>query len=135
MTTTETDPTTLVLARPVQAGERVTVSMSWTLRLPRTPTERLASRFGVRLGSFFPLLAWSGSEWALDPPAPQLETWTSPVADFDVKIAVPKGMSVFASGVSVGQGCWHAAAVGDFALEAGRFKQLAVSSMSPRRSW
>jgi hypothetical protein len=62
VTTTETDPTTLVLARPVQAGERVTVSMSWTLRLPRTPTERLASRFGVRLGSFFPLLAWSGSE-------------------------------------------------------------------------
>jgi hypothetical protein len=45
VTTTETDPTTLVLARPVQAGERVTVSMSWTLRLPRTPTERLASRF------------------------------------------------------------------------------------------
>ena len=69
VTTTEPDPTTLVLARPVQAGERVTVSMSWTLRLPRTPTERLASRFGVRLGSFFPLLAWSGSEWALDPPA------------------------------------------------------------------
>ena len=96
--------------------------MSWTLRLPRTPTERLASRVGVRLGSFFPLLAWSGSEWALDPPAPQLETWTSPVADFDVKIAVPKGMSVFASGANLGHGRWHAAAVRDFALEAGSFK-------------
>src|SRR5436309_2052699 len=50
--TSEPDPTTLVLARPVAAAERVTVSMSWTLRLPRTPTERLASAFGVRLSSF-----------------------------------------------------------------------------------
>jgi len=122
VTVTEPDPTTLMLARPVGAGERVTVSMSWRLRLPRTPTERLASRVGVRLGSFFPLLAWSGSGWALDPPAPQLETWTSPVADFDVKIAAPKGMSVFASGANRGHGRWHAAAVRDFALEAGRFR-------------
>jgi hypothetical protein len=74
VTMTEPDQTTLVLAQPAQAGERVTVSMNWTLRLPRTPTERLASRAGVRLSSFFPLLAWSGSEWALDPPEPQLET-------------------------------------------------------------
>jgi hypothetical protein len=120
--TTEPDPTTLVLARPVAGAERVTVSMSWTLRLPRTPTERLASAFGVRLSSFFPLLAWSGTEWALDPPEPQLETWTSSVADFDVKIATPSGMRVFASGVSIGKGRWRALAVRDFALEAGRFK-------------
>ena len=120
--TSEPDPTTLVLARPVAAAERVTVSMSWTLRLPRTPTERLASAFGVRLSSFFPLLAWSGTEWALDPPEPQLETWTSPVADFDVKITTPRGMRVFASGVSVGKGRWRALAVRDFALEAGRFR-------------
>jgi hypothetical protein len=119
--TSTPDPTTLVLARPLRAGERVTVSMRWTLRLPRTPTERLASRSGVRLSSFFPLLAWSGSEWAFDPPAPQLETWTSPVADFDVRITTPKGMRVFASGASVGAGHWHAVAIRDFALEAGRF--------------
>jgi hypothetical protein len=95
--------------------------MSWTLRLPRTPTGRLASRNGVRLSSFFPLLAWSGTEWALDPPAPHLETWTSPVADFDVRITTPRGMRVFASGANVGKGRWHAVAVRDFALEAGRF--------------
>jgi Peptidase family M1 domain len=115
------DPTTLVLARPVAAGERVTVSMSWVLRLPHAPTERLASRLGVRLSSFFPLLAWSGTDWALDPPAPQLETWTSPVADFDVKVTTPKGMQVFASGASAGNGRWRAVAVRDFALVAGRF--------------
>jgi hypothetical protein len=119
--TSRPDPTTLVLARPVAASERVAVSMGWTLRLPRTATERLASVFGVRLSSFFPLLAWDGTEWALDPPEPQLETWTSPVADFDVKIRPPKGMRVFASGASVGNGRWRAVAVRDFALEAGRF--------------
>src|ERR687887_1451430 len=120
--TSRPDPTTLVLARPVTAGERVAVSMSWTLRLPRSPTERLAGVFGVRLSSFFPLLAWDGTEWALDPPEPQLETWTSPVADFDVKITTPKGMRVFASGASVGKGRGRAGAGRDFALEAGRFK-------------
>jgi hypothetical protein len=120
--TSEPDPTTLVLARPIAGGERVSVSMGWTLWLPRTPTERLASAFGVRLSSFFPLLAWSGTEWALDPPEPQLETWTSPVADFDVKVATLKGMRVFASGISVGKGRWRAVAIRDFALEAGRFK-------------
>jgi hypothetical protein len=118
--TTAPDPTTLVLARPVATGERITVSMSWTLRLPRTPTERLASRPGVRLSSFFPLLAWGGTDWALDPPEPQLETWTSPVADFDVLITAPKGLRVLASGANVGKERWHAAAVRDFALEAGR---------------
>ncbi len=97
--TSEPDPTTLVLARPVAGGERVTVSIS-----------------------FFPLLAWSGTAWALDPPEPQFETWISPVADFDVKIATPRGMRVFASGVSVGKGRWRAVAVRDFALEAGRFR-------------
>jgi Peptidase family M1 domain len=120
-TTSTPDPTTLIVARPVAAGERVTVTMSWTLQLPRSPTERLASLLGVRLSSFFPLLAWDGTDWALDPPAPQLETWTTPVADFDVRITTPKGMQVFASGASVGKGRWRAVAVRDFAIEAGKF--------------
>jgi Peptidase family M1 domain len=119
VTTSTPDPTTLVLARPVAAGERVLVTMNWTLQLPQRPTERLASRFGVRLSSFFPLLAWNGTDWALDPPAPQLETWTSPVADFAVRITAPKGMRVLASGANVGRGRWRAVAVRDFALEAG----------------
>jgi Peptidase family M1 domain len=130
--TSSPDPTTLVLARPLAAGERVTASMSWTLRLPRTPTERLASRSGVRLSSFFPLLAWSGTDWALDPPAPQLETWTSPIADFDVRITTPRGMGVLASGARVGRGHWHAVAVRDFALQAGRFKVVRRTIRLPR---
>jgi hypothetical protein len=117
----EPDPTTLVIARPIAEGERVTVSMGWTLRLPRKPTERLESTPIVRLSSFFPLLAWNGTGWALDPPAPQLETWTSQVSDFDVRITTPTGMRVLTSGASVGNGRWRAVAVRDFALAAGRF--------------
>jgi hypothetical protein len=130
--TSRPDPTTLVLARPIAAAGRVTVSMSWTLQLPRTPTERLASRSGVRLSSFFPLLAWSDTDWALDPPAPQLETWTSPTADFDVRITTPRGMGVLASGARVGPGRWHAVAVRDFALEAGRFTVVRRTIRLPR---
>ena len=115
------DPTTLVIERAVASDLRVTASMSWTLRLPRTSTERLATGLWVRLSSFFPLLAWNGSDWALDPAAPFLETWTSPTADFDVKVTVPKGMRVFASGASATNGHWRAVAVRDFALAAGRF--------------
>jgi hypothetical protein len=115
------DPTTLVLEHPLAAAERVAVSMSWTLQLPRKPTDRLAATSsGVRLMSFFPLLAWSGSDWALDPPARQMETWTSPTADFDVRIKTAKGMRVFATGATVGKGHWRATAVRDFVVDAAR---------------
>jgi len=122
VSSTSPDPTTLILEKGLASGESATVSMAWTLQLPRTPTERLASRFGVRLSSFFPLLAWSGTDWALDPPAPQLETWTSPTSDFDVRIHTPKGMQVVASGARVGKGHWRTTATRDFAMEAGRVK-------------
>jgi aminopeptidase N len=72
------------------------------------------------------------TDWALDPPAPQLETWTSPTADFDVRITTPRGMGVLASGARVGPGRWHAVAVRDFALEAGRFTVVRRTIRLPR---
>src|SRR5262249_23198830 len=48
-------------------------------------------------------------------------TWTSPTADFDVKLVTPKGMRAVASGVRQSKGRWHAVAVRDFAVDAGRF--------------
>src|ERR687888_159387 len=63
------NPTTLAIARPVAAGEQVVVSMNWRLILPRERGLRMKGRGrSVRLGSFFPLLAWDGNDWALDPP-------------------------------------------------------------------
>jgi hypothetical protein len=132
-TATRPDPTTLVVARTLEAHQRVSVAMSWTLRMPRVATERLAPGTAVRLNSFFPLLAWNGSGWALDPPAAYLETWTSPTADFDVRVTAPKGLKVFASGAPGRGGRWHAAAVRDFALEAAHFRVATAVAQVPNR--
>src|SRR5262249_18985197 len=87
----------------------------------------------VRLASFFPLLAWEGNDWALDAPTRlgAAETWTSPTADFDVRVTHPSGLAVLASGVHVGQGNWHAKAVRDFALALGHFKIISGTAHVP----
>jgi hypothetical protein len=122
------DPTTLEV-RPggtLAAGQATEVNLSWKLMLPSRPTgDRISVQAGtVRLGSFFPLLAWQpGVGWATDPPSSGLgEASTSPTADFDATITAPRGLVVLASGGSDGRGHWHASAVRDFALSAGHFR-------------
>ena len=119
------NPTTLVVARPVAAGEQVVVSMNWRLLLPRESGLRMkGGGRSVRLGSFFPLLAWDGDDWALDPPTmlPAAEAWTTPTADFDVRVTRPARLRVLGSGQQVGPGKWHAQAIRDFTLALGHFK-------------
>jgi Peptidase family M1 domain len=128
------DPTTLTLRTPLRAGQSITVRLPWHLRVPRTGTDRIARfRNGVRLGSFFPILPWDPRRgWVTDPPARILaETSTSPVSDFDVRVTAPAGARVLASGSEVGPGHWHATAVRDFALAAGRFKVVTGRARAP----
>lgn len=127
------NPTTLAIARPVAAGEQVVVSMNWRLILPRERGLRMKGRGrSVRLGSFFPLLAWDGNDWALDPPTKlPAEAWTTPTADFDVRVSHPAGLRVLASGHAVGRGRWHAEAVRDFALALGHFKIVTGTAHVP----
>ena len=128
------NPTTRVVSRAIAPGEAVTVSMNWRLRLPRRAGLRIkGGGRSVRLGSFFPLLAWSGSDWALDPPTklPAAEAWTTPVADFDVRITRPPRLRVLASGQEVGPGRWRAQAVRDFSLAVGRFAVVRGTAMVP----
>jgi hypothetical protein len=118
------NPTTLVIARPVTVGQRVVVSMNWRLVLPREMGLRMkGGGRSVRLGSFFPLLAWDGNDWALDPPTvlPSADAWTTPTADFDVRVMHSTRRHVLASGQQVGPGKWRARAVRDFTLAFGRF--------------
>jgi hypothetical protein len=118
------DPTTLVVSRSVAPGERVVVSMDWRLVLPRETGLRMkGGGRSVRLGSFFPLLAWDGDDWGLDRPTglPSAEAWTTPTADFDVRVTHSTRMRVLASGQQVGPGEWRAQAVRDFTLALGRF--------------
>ena len=98
-----TDPTTLEvdLSRQLQAHETIEVSMPWRLELGGPSFDRLsADGSSLRLGSFFPLLAWHpGSGWLRDPPTSSLaETSTSPVADFDVFLRLPRGVEALATG-------------------------------------
>jgi Peptidase family M1 domain len=129
------NPTTLVVKRAVATGETVVVSMTWRLHLPSGAFDRLYGGSVARLGSFFPLLAWNPAEgWLTDPPsAIGWETWTSPVADFDVKVTAPRGLQVFASGTHVAKGRWQAHAVRDFALAVGRFTVVRGTAAAPGR--
>jgi hypothetical protein len=112
-----------VVNRALAAGERVTVSMSWKLRLPRGANFQLKGGGSARLVSFFPILAWDGSGWAIDPPLRKFNSFwpTSPTADFDVRIVTPRGLRVLATGSEVRPGHWRAQSVRDFALAVGSF--------------
>jgi len=119
LTGSRPDPTTLEV-RPAGAltpGQPVEVGFPWRLTLPSSPSDRIDSHAGtMRLGSFFPLLAWQpGVGWATDPPASGLgEASTSRTADFDVTVTGPKGLDVLAAGTGDGRGHWRATAVRDF---------------------
>jgi hypothetical protein len=132
-----TDPTTLVVrrGRPFAAGSPVRVSLRFRLRVPGAVVDRLARTGGsVRLGSFFPLLAWEpGVGWDTDPPTTSLaETSSSPTADFAVRLHLPPGTTAIASGDPAGPGVWRARAVRDFAVAVGRFRDATVTAHAPR---
>ncbi len=97
--------------------------MPWKLRLPRGDGFQLRGGPSARLASFFPALAWDGSTWTTDAPLKHTDSFwpTSPTADFDVHVVVPRGLHVLATGSEVGSGHWRAQAVRDFALAIGSF--------------
>jgi hypothetical protein len=135
--TSRPDATTLVVNRALAAGQRVTVSMPWKLRLPRGAGFQLKGGGSARLVMFFPILAWDDQGWALDPPLRKLDsTWpTSPTADFEVGIVAPRGLQVLATGREVRPGLWRAQSVRDFGVAVGSFiiKRTTVRAPKPVR--
>jgi hypothetical protein len=134
LTVSRPNATTLVVARPVAAGSTVVASMDWRLALPRETGLRLkGGGRSLRLGSFFPILAWDGSGWALDPPTrlPSGEAWTTPTADFDVHVTAPSGLRVLATGRRARPGEWRAQAVRDSTLAFARFTTLTGTAHVP----
>jgi hypothetical protein len=121
------DPTTLVVGLDgyVDAGTTLRIDVPWDLDLPGAANDRIA-RYGdtVRLGSFFPILAWEpGTGWAEDPPTTGFaEASTAPTADFDVGVTAPPELQVLASGVRQADGRWRADAMRDVAISIGRFR-------------
>ena len=131
-----TDPTTLEV--PIEGGldpgDAVRAAMSWRLELPGPVFDRISSDGdSIRLGSFFPLLAWNpGEGWMTDPPTRSLaETSASPTADFDVSVTVPQELEVIASGSPVGADMWRARAMRDFAMTVGSFDVAQGTALAP----
>jgi aminopeptidase N len=93
------------LLRPVAAGEYVSVTLDFTLRLAtgRTPAgfDRLAARDGVSWwASGFPLLTWEpGVGWARDPFVEVSgETTATAVADTTISVSAPEDLVVLMTG-------------------------------------
>jgi hypothetical protein len=122
------------LGGTLAADQPLELHLPWRLTMPRLLGERLGTLAGtMRLGSFFPLLAWEpGVGWATEPPTSGLaEASTSPTADFDVTVTAPPGLDVLASGVERGGGRWVAGAVRDFAISAGHFRRAGGVAHAP----
>jgi len=130
------NPTTVV-ARPgpLAAGRPVDVTVPWRLTLPGTVNDRI-SRTGdaIRLGSFFPVLAWEpGIGWAEEPASSAFaEATTTATADFTATVTVPEGLDVLATGTDLGGGRWTATGVPDFALSVGRFTSATAVANAPQ---
>jgi aminopeptidase N len=135
LTAARPDPTTLVLRTSLRAGRSITVHLPWKLSVPFHARDRI-SRFsnGIRLGSFFPVLAWDPRRgWVTDPPARILaESSTTPTADFDVHVTAPRGLQAIVSGTEVAPGRWHARAVRDVGLAAAQFDVATGTAHAPR---
>ena len=130
-----TDATTVV-ARPgpIAAGRTVDVGVPWRLTLPGTVSDRI-SRTGdaIRLGSFWPMLAWEpGVGWAVQPASSGFaEASMTPAADIVATVTVPPGFDVLATGVNEGNGKWTATAVNDFAMSVGHFSLATATANAP----
>ncbi|HVE47101.1 MAG TPA: M1 family aminopeptidase [Acidimicrobiales bacterium] len=129
---------TMLVARPggtLAANQPLDIVVPWRLTLPGAAEDRI-SRSGdaIRLGSFFPILAWEpGFGWAVEPATGGFaEASAAITADFDATVSVPAGLDVLATGTSSGAGRWTASAVPDFALTVGRFTTATATVNAPQ---
>jgi len=132
LATAQPDPTTLVVTppRPLQPGDTARVAVPFRLVVTGSVNDRI-SRSGdtLRLGSAFPLLAWEpGAGWATEPPTSGFaESATSPAADWVLRLTVPEGYDVLASGTRDPSGAWRATGARDVGVSVGRFDAVASS--------
>lgn len=126
--------TTLVVPTRVPAGHTVEAAVGWRLTLPGAIEDRI-SRHGdaIRLGSFYPVLAWErGHGWAIDAATSAFAESSTPVtADYTATVTVPSGFDVMATGEQRQAGTWTAANSPDFALSVGRFRTAAATAHAP----
>ncbi len=132
----QSDPTTLVIGEGMRfpASRPVRVAMTWSLVLPEGANDRVSRQDeSVRLGSFYPILAWEpGFGWVTDPPTSGFaEASTAVVADFSLTVDAPPGFEVLASGVRDAPNHWTATAMRDVAVSVGRFTLVSARAQAP----
>ena len=124
------DATTYVVPHAVAPGDNLAVSLDFAIALPKPVDDRVSrTNDAIRLGSFFPILAWEpGVGWATDPATSAFaESSTAANADFTADITTPPGFDVLATGLNV-NGQWQADNVPDFALSVGHFRTVTATT-------
>lgn len=130
------DPTIVrvPLSQPLDAGESVRLDVTFELVVPVELNSRISARDDyMRLGTALPILPWEpGRGWALEAPTSLFaEAVSSPVADYTVRVRVPEGYGVLASGTVDDEGVWTVESARDFALTVGRFRTEVGVAMAP----
>jgi len=103
------------------AGQPVEARLQFRLALPGAINDRVAVvGRSVRLGSVLPVLSWiRGQGWQTSPAVGAFaEAAASEVADYDVTVTAPPGLSVLATGEQSEPGRFVAQAVRDWAATA-----------------
>ncbi len=121
----QVDRTTLQRSGSFPAGTPVEIDLTWELALPGPVNDRISAEGrAVRLGSFFPVLAWEpGVGWATEPPTSGFaEASLSVPADIEVDVTVPDDLTVIATGIEQEPGHWVATAVPDWAMSVADFE-------------
>jgi hypothetical protein len=117
------NPTTAYIDAPLTANKKIRFRVYFSVTLPVGSDDRLTRQGDVvRLGSWLPLLPWEpGVGWALDPPTSAFaEASLSVHADFSVRLDVPAGLQVLASGIEVNPHEWRIHAAPDWAAVIGK---------------
>lgn len=140
------NPTTVRIALPatVQPGQEITAAATFIMDIPAELNSRISGRQDyLRLGTMLPILPWEpGRGWATDQATSLFaESVSSPVADYTVRVRVPDGYNVLASGVAdpdvsddtlgFSEQIWRVEAARDFSLSIGRFRTVSGTAMAP----
>lgn len=123
----------IALADDVNAGETITVAMTFDLTVGAERRARVAAGADfMRLGSILPTLPWQpGKGWATEPATALFaEAAMSPTADYQVQVEVTDGYDVLASGQEQTPGVWSVSAARDFALSVGQFTIVEATAMA-----
>ena len=120
----------VVLDREVKPGEVHEILVNFTVYIPEKPDRFGYNRGIFALGNWYPILAVYDDEgWNLDPYYPHGESFYSEVADYEVYLIVPQGVTVAATGSLVEERRlggsvvqhWKAVDVRDFAMTCSRY--------------